>query len=89
MRPTSQLSPCVAGTRPPEQNRLKPPKVTLSPAVETGKAALKTMYTMANLSVTRAARLHGIHCPQMQIFSARDKVKGPLGPRQANDGSQR
>lgn len=44
---------------------------------------------MANLSVIIAARLHGVHCLPMQIFSAREKVERPLRPCQANDGSQR
>lgn len=60
-----------------------------SRCIQRGKAATETIYTLGNLSVTRGVRLRGIHCPQRQIFSARDKVKGTPGPRQANDCSQR
>lgn len=60
-----------------------------SSCIERGKAAMETIYTQGNLSVTREVRLRGIHCPQRQIFSVRDKVKGTPGPRQANDCSQR
>lgn len=58
-------------------------------STDSEKASLDLPFRCGQPAVTRAAGLHGIHCPHIQIFNAEDKVEGPLGPHQANDGSQR